>query len=204
MRSIALAFAVVLALVPPSGAQGAHSRCPHARVVLRSQTGVVFTRQGNARTVYYGCLFSVRKTFRLQQVGEYGLNNLAAETLRMAGRYVAYQQDYGSIGGQVNTISVRDLRTGVVVHQDTVSQRGGDWGDGVTTLVLRADGAIAWTTVTTEDYQHQTVELRAMSGPGKPRLVAESAEIAPRSLRLTPDRRSIQWQRGGVEQRAAL
>ena len=132
-----LALAVILLAASPAVAR---THCPRTGVVARSANAVVFTRgPGPAQYKrYYGCLLRVRKTFRLNQTGEFGLNVLHPRTIRLAGRYVAYEQDWGSgAGSALNTISVRDLSTGVVIHQAYVSQRGADFGDNATDVVLR-------------------------------------------------------------------
>jgi hypothetical protein len=201
--------------VAPATVDAAHRVCPTERTVLRTASGVVFSRHRDGRTIYYGCLWRVHKTYRLQQVGEYGLNNMTGRSsIRLAGRYVAYVQDYGSVGGEANTLSVRDLRTGKVIHQAEVASRGGDFSDQVATLVLKPSGSVAWTTRTSEDYKHPTVEVRAMDSStvrrpagavqDAPRLLDESPLVKPTSLRLTAHRSAVQWLNDGATRTAAL
>jgi hypothetical protein len=201
--------------VAPATADAAHRVCPTERTVVRTASGVVFSRDRDGRRVYYGCLWRVRKTYRLQQVGEYGLNNVREpSSIHLAGRYVAYVQDYGSTGGEANTLSVRDLRTGKVIHQAAVASRGGDFTDQVGTLVLKLNGSVAWTTRTSADFQHPTIEVRAMDsstvhragGPVQdvPRLLDESPVVEPASLRLTADRTGVEWSNNGATRTAPL
>src|SRR3954466_5873487 len=103
--------AVATALLVASPA-AARSHCPRDRMVVHSANAVVFTRGAAPYKRYYGCLLRVKKVFRLNQTGEFGLNVVHRTTIRLAGRYVAYEQDWGSgAGSALNTVSVRDLST---------------------------------------------------------------------------------------------
>jgi hypothetical protein len=206
-RRCGAALALLIALATSTAPADARTACPSSRIVARSADAVVFTRvakDDSGTVLYYGCLRRVKKTYRLNQVGEFGVNQVHRRTLRLAGRFVAYEQDWGSAAGSaLNTISVRDLRTGKVVHQAYVSRRGADFGDALQASVLKRSGSVAWTVRTSFDYVNPTVEVRAMdagtssneAGPidDKPRLLDAGSEVDPRSLRLSADRRSVTW-----------
>jgi hypothetical protein len=215
--STAVALAVIcLAAAAPASARRA---CPSTHVVVRSDSGVVFTRVAKdiSRTkLYYGCLHAVRKIYRLTQVGDYGLNNVHRTTIRLAGRYVAYEQDWGSgAGGPLNRISVRDLRTGVVIHQAEVSRRGSDLGDNATDVALKRTGSVAWIAKTYDQQADRaTAEVRAMTPAthrrtrspliDAPLLFDDGPEIGLASLRITADRRSVAWRHGSETRSAKL
>ena len=208
------ALAVLLATAVPAAAR---THCPTERIVTRSASAVVVARGPAASpgTRYYGCLTRVKKVFRLNQSGEYGLNLVHRATIRLAGRYLAYEQDWGSgAGGALNTISVRDLVTGVVIHQAYVSRRGADLGDSATDIVLKGTGSVAWIAGTDEQGTF-TLEVRAMTratrkgkpgGPitDDPALFDAGPDIGPRSLVLSRDRTHVSWTHGDESRSAPL
>jgi hypothetical protein len=201
LRVGALASALVALL--PATTSAAHRVCPTQHTLLRTKTGVVFSRSQHARKVYYGCLWRVRRTYRLQQVGEYGLNNIREpRSVHLAGRYVAYPQDYGTIDEEVNTVSVRDLVTGKVIYQDDLASTGS--GNVISALVLKLNGSVAWTTRTEDAAGNATVEVLAMDSPGHARVLANDPMIDPVSLQLSADRKTIDWLRDGAMQNAPL
>jgi hypothetical protein len=208
---------VFVALALPAVA-AARTACPQTHVVARSAKAVVFARTAHddvGTTVYYGCLLRVKKVYRLTQLGDWGLNEVHPRFIRLAGRYVAYEQDWGSgAGGASNTVSVRDLSTGVVIHQAYVSRDGGDDGDYAESIVLKRSGSVAWTAHTYDAHDNPTHEVRAMT-PGTrtghagvdidhPRLLDVGPNVVPGSLRLSANGSSVSWVKAGRRHSAAL
>jgi hypothetical protein len=208
----------LVAAAPTADAKRSH--CPTANTVVRGATGLVFTRRSSDHPgfrLYYGCLWRTKKIYRLGQHGDFGNNQVHSQSIRLAGRFVAYEQDWGSgAGSALNTISVRDLRSGVVIHQAEVSRRGADFGDNVTDVVLKRSGSVAWIARTfDQDANLATSEVRAMTDATRrdtrgsllsdaPLLLDDGPSIGLTSLSLAPDRRSVLWRHGAERRAAAL
>lgn len=213
-------MAVCLALAPAAPAGAGRTRCPTAHTVLRSADGVIFTRSGSdprGTTLYYGCLFRTKKVYRLGQRGDFGDNAVHRTSLRLAGRFVAYEQDWGSgAGGALNTISVRNLRTGVVVHQAEVSRRGADFGDHVSDVALKRSGSVAWIAqIFDQGANRASAEVRAVTratrkphaaGPilDAPQELATGPDIGAASLVLSRDATRVRWDQAGEIRTAPL
>jgi hypothetical protein len=158
-----VAFVLAISAAPAQ----ARTRCQlrGSSTIVQTSSGRIFSKPGTERLFsppqdipvvhYYGCLFSVGKRYSL------GFNANAdyclpfVSTWRLAGRYGAFLEvrgcDSGPDGGAVVR---RDLKTGVVVRDDTPAQVASDAPDSpfVTErpgyqpidLVLTASGALAW------------------------------------------------------------
>ncbi|HYZ29624.1 MAG TPA: hypothetical protein VE570_11240 [Thermoleophilaceae bacterium] len=208
-----LAFAAVtLALLTTPAAHAVRARRPTASVVVRSPEGLVFSRPNKSDPLlprlYYGCLFRVRENLPAEPERLRRQPN-RVDSVRLAGPFASYQQDWGSPAGDAtNSVTVRDLRTGVVIHDAPVSRLGGDSGDFATDSVLKRSGSVAWIAQTTDENDDVVFEVGAMTAAtrrrtkprveDKPLLLDSGPRIVPRSLELSRDHRRVSWSSGGT------
>lgn len=156
---------LVLSAAPAQASNSTRCQLRGSTTIVKTSFGRIFSEPGTKRLFsppgpipvvrYYGCLFSGGKRYSL------GFNANAdyclpfVSTWRLAGRYGAFLEargcDSGPDGGAVVR---RDLKTGVVVRDDTPAQVPSDAPDSPfvtgrpgyrpTNLVLKASGALAW------------------------------------------------------------
>jgi hypothetical protein len=118
---------------------------------------------------------------------------------KLVGRLVAYASEYAGRRDSTSYIHVRDGLSGREVLQlqsgpncDETNQAGP-----VSSLVLRADGAVAWIVQSCTRYPVQSYEVRTSKG-----MIAAGTDIDPDSLLLTAD--GITWTQAGVAHTATL
>ena len=119
----------------------------------------------------------------------------------LAGTITAYER--ASIGGALSGnaeyfVVVRDLRTGRILHYvptgESISPLPGIVGDGpVIAIVVKSDGAVAWT-VDTEESGGNSYHVHALDKNGQ-RVLASGADIDPHSLALAGS--TLYWAQGG-------
>lgn len=156
----------------------------------------------------YGCLYSKNKRYRLVDVSSgAGTSSIHNGTLRLAGRYVGLAtEDCGAIDCG-STIQVRNLKTGVRVHNtaaapnDTVEEDDTE-GPLVSDLELRkTNGSVAWIVQSQPAMGSATFEVRRSDSAGTS-LVDTGGNIVPNSLALSGS--SIFWLKGATSQTAGL
>lgn len=212
MRSALVAIVLAgTALAIPGVAEARHG-CPRAAdvaAVTSTSESIVYRKRRGAQAVY-GCWRRKGSPYRLNQIGDYGMTWLT-DRLALAGRYVAYEQDFLSGAGDANNhVTVRNLRTGRVVRQASSSARGADLGDAATAIVATRSGAVAWIARTALQPNGETqdgFEVRLLdrtTARDSPRLLERGASIEPASLRLTADRRSVTWVSEGQRRTAPI
>jgi hypothetical protein len=117
----------------------------------------------------------------------------------IAGRLFAYSDEFAGRRASSSSLYVRDGLTGrelLHVQSGTTCDETYEGGP-VSSLVLRADGAVAWVVEGCPPYAGTTYEVRTPNG-----VVASGADIDGDSLRLTAD--GITWMQGGSARSAPL
>ena len=153
--------------------------------------------------------------YRLNQKSDFG-DTVVRRPFAAAGPLLTYVQELLGADDAVFAVTVRDLRSGAVVHRGQNGTSG--FAENVYSLVIGRAGAVAWTTYDSHPasgiapaYQLLVLDqgtLRAAlpvdSGHRleRPRLVAEGSNIRPRSLHLTADRNGFTWMGGDSEHTA--
>ena len=200
---------VVISLLAPGAGGAAQSHGCHlsqAKVVAQTPISVVWLKSG-ARHLYYGCYRPRGAVFRLNQKADFGGVAKVKQPLRLAGRYVAYVQQFaGATENAAVTVTVRNLESGVVIHEAQIGYGapGRRW---VFSMVLNRHGSVAWTARSAE---YQVLKLDGASMPSRPLryqtpvVVARGPDIAPLSLRIASDGRTIRWTQGGATRSAPL
>jgi hypothetical protein len=164
----------------------AHHGCGSPKPLVQTREAVVFAkRQG-----VYACRFATGSVFRLDGPGNrvqtrptvFGKLSAPDPPLALAGAFAGYVAN-------AHKVVIRRLTDGKVVAAERSALP-------VATLVLRRDGAAAWTTPDPVDGSH---ELRTLAG-----LVDKGPDLDYYSLALSADRTRIFWVRGGKAQTAGL
>lgn len=200
LASLGLVGAVLLlgGLAAPEPANAASRlRCPGAggKTVLRTKAVRIFTLPGRFSTNrdYYGCLYSAKSAFRISLI-DYDGPTVPRRSIRLAGRYVALVQDYVLQDTSSDFVIVRDLMTGrsVYVGPRRVFGRVRD-------LVLKRTGSMAFVHEPFNDVR----QLRVTKATGDT-IVAQGQDIAPTSLELSSDRRSVTYLKAGERRSVPL
>jgi hypothetical protein len=147
------------------------------------------------RQGYYACLYKQGRISRLFDDGA-GLNTRPKP--RLKGAFVAYTSRGSAIGDEFDRVRVwnlRDARAVFTVNSTFVSD-----------LALKANGSVAWTArslVSTSTLNEPLFEVRRMSRQGD-ELVDRGTGIAPASLALWRNGRTISWTEDGRRQTSTL
>lgn len=204
--SLLASLALSVAFVFPVGAaardrRGSACRTKSARTLLATGQARVFQR----RDRIYACLYRGRRVFRIGARQSVGGGN--ARNLRLAGRFVAYTPTLNGV-----KLTVRDLRSGRVVHNEAAEDLTSPALSFLTDVKLRRTGAIAWIVERTPI----DVPLRPYRMPGDTlpdyqvlradragrALLDSGRDIAPGSLRLSGA--TVSWTKGGATRSAPL
>ena len=198
-----LVIPLLVASLLPAGA--AFARCPApsraVHVLARAGRSIVYNNprdkvyEGAGRV--YACRGPRGRPHTINQRGEWGYNGL--DSFVLAGPFVAFEEDWGSAaGGAAYDVVVRDIRTGRIAVDASVSERGGDVDDQAEVILLKRNGSVGWlaTTGPPDDIDnHLTREVHIADRDGI-RLLDQDTAIAENSLRMSRDRRSISWRHG--------
>lgn len=204
-----LALLVALSLLPAAGAEAAarHRVCgpATARTLAQSSQARVFAvyDADHGHFVPYACGRGGDRRRRLTHYWErecYGSSSGCGGLglVTVTGRFVAYE-DFDCCGSdEVNRFSMHILNTRTM----RLRFRTRNWGGSLTGIVLRADGASAWS-FATFDQARQTASraIRRFPSCGAA-LIASGPGVEDGSLRLVPE--GISWIEDGTERRAPL
>jgi hypothetical protein len=202
--SMLLAVPWLLATAPAAFAQ-----CPRAssvRVLAHSEDAMVYERKYGAT---YGCLRRTGRPHRLNRPSEFGGFN-GVDTVRFAGHFVAFQEDFDSAaGGSAYVLVVRNLLTGALVTESDVSERSGGYGDSSQVVLLKPNGAVAWLAATgSADEERYFLEVHMVDhdrrGRWRQRLLDQSDSVHRYSLKSSADRRHITWRHGDTTRSATF
>jgi Ca2+-binding RTX toxin-like protein len=190
----------IRATTPPEGSSPPARRCRStakgSRVVQRAGSRVVYRRPGGV----FGCATKRGRERELpDEGGGIDTGRPRQAPLRIAGRYVGYVTRGSAIGDEFDRLYVYDLVAGRAVLIES--------GDAIGTLVLKANGSVAWTDISTVrpvDFETRVYEVRQVSVVDKlgSVLLERGTGVAPRSLRRSGDQ--ISWRSGGSERTAPL
>ncbi len=202
-------LAAGIASLALAGPAAAHPCSAHARggtVTHKTKEAHVFTKRDRR----YACASRIGRAVLLPgldtlEAQRFGDGNVAFQ-ITLSGVFVGYGRytlhPAGGAGDTQQDIFVVDLRTGGTVVQQQSTQV---MGDGVSNylerFVLKRNGSVGWIG------RHHTNEVHQVSNaPGSPgRVMLDSGDdIDPQSLRLSSDRRTMTWTKGGVTKSAPL
>ncbi len=188
---------------------GPGPRCaPHgAHVIKRDAQAELYELEDDAPLEVFGCF---RGSRRVSTLGPFAAGSpegaSGIEHVTLTGALVAYEEASipGEKGGEhaksVWLLIVRNLASGRIVRRlPTGAAPAGTNAIGagsVVRLVLKANGAVAWTT----EYSFgpvsgpRTYQVRAVDKTGN-RLLASGTNVRPKSLKLTGS--ALSWIQGG-------
>jgi hypothetical protein len=215
-RLVAAVMACLVVSGVPAAAGPAHSRrtaqgaarapsCTHAvgRTLSADAAAVVY--EVPEAVAIFGCVVGKHRSYFLGPP-PFGTPDGAAgvELPTLAGPIVAYGHDKIGESFKEWLVMVRDLRTGRVLRRlptgTPVNPRPSVTGIGViTSLAVKANGAVAWIVQTTEE--NGSYQVHAVDGSGA-RLLASGADVAPASLALAAS--TLYWTQGGRPFSASL
>lgn len=216
MRSTALKGSILAAVLTgvlamaPAASAGRYDdrvRCnsktvKRANVVARSSEAAVFTKRslipgtGIYRYRSYACMFR-RGPISYLQRSDTTRSQLGS---KLAGRFVGFRQFYGITEfGSESGLVVLDMRTGDVVLEGPPRADGTN----LASFVVKRNGSAAWISVPEEPGDTVVWKAEATNVFEREQLEA-ATDIDTRALRLSADRRTITWTRGGTSRSAPL
>jgi hypothetical protein len=199
-------IALVAAIAAPSAAAGRDRCAPRgAKTVKQTSQVRVFTQTRRRASTYYACLRgSGRRPVEVATAFDDPESESIERVTRVlvAGTSVAVEStdfdDLGPDGSESASLVVADLRRGGRFFGVTIDTTDGLYA-GFTKVLLRADGAAAWTLAGNGDYDEVDV-LGADDERATP--VAYAKGIDPRSLRFGGD--GVTWLQDGITRTAAI
>jgi hypothetical protein len=186
----------------PSAPAAARSKCAAkgSRTITATRDARAFRRAGRS----YACLYRVGRRFRLgDEPAEPDF--FRAFSVRLAGRYVAYELAFVGREETHFDVRVRNLRSGRWVHRLPANSAPetspiSTSSPGVTDLALARNGAVAW--ITRDPYVNPaTLEVHKADADGHAQLDT-GAGIDPGSLALSG--KTIYWLSNGTPRTATL
>jgi hypothetical protein len=211
VRRAALIAAVTTGLLL-GVASAAAARCPSrssVEVVRLTSQAIVYERKGGFGATY-ACWLRDGRPHRINRPSEFG-GFTSIDTLRFAGHFVAFQEDFESAAGFAQYwIIVRNLVDGSVLWEGQISERGGDYGDSSEILLLKPNGSVAWLVESGDEddehvfYREVHIADRDHRGRVRERMPDQYHGIRRNSLRVTADRRHVTWLHGTGLRRATF
>jgi hypothetical protein len=124
----------------PGNSVGAVCGPQSARTLARDAVARVYTSAGNV----YGCAARTKRSYRLGTTGA-SIAAARVEAIRVAGRTAAYGVRTSGVDTGHTTVNVRRLTTGALLAQRSATTTiGVEGSQSIDSLVLKADGAVAW------------------------------------------------------------
>jgi hypothetical protein len=201
-----LTLAVLIAALVAAPPAAARDRCsPKGSKTVKQTAGVrVFSITRRDVTTYYGCLRGSGSPRRLSAGRgdqDQTLDSESVSNVAIAGTNVALVQyrfvDIGVEGAETEFVVVANLRRGGRLF--TAGFDVGDQYDSFVTVLLRPDGAAAWSIDGHGDYSEVDV-LGATAKRAVP--VAYAKGIDPKSLAFAPP--AVTWTQDGATRSAAI
>lgn len=210
------AMVVSLALtqsVATANGDAAKCQLKSSHTVVQNEHVRIYRRRGDT----FGCLRSQNKRYKLGTYRRDDFLIAGQRNLRLAGRYVAYEDFHEGKDGLQYHVVVFDLRTGRRKHDVATGPTppatgviGFAYGIGSTTAIrLRATGAVGWIArnryVDSPLYEvrkRDTARSRGVNGDGGTELLAQGPNIDPTSLGLRGA--SLSWNQDGQRHTARL
>jgi hypothetical protein len=160
-------------------------------------------RSGRGPEGIFGCARGAGRAFYLGPFVEGGSSgSVGTSLIVLAGPVVAYGTEQNGQEVTHEEIWVRNLRTGRVLHHVPNGERPNPHSVGLgetAAIVVRADGAVAWTVRAGET--RGGIQLRSVDASGS-HLLAMSPTIDPRSLALAGS--TVYWTDDGKPASAQL
>ena len=199
IRLAVIGIAAAALIATPAAA--ARDRCAVSgtRTLKANASVSVLKRHNHHGTTWFGCLRSSGALTRLghDPPGDGSLSGGSVNNVRVAGTSVAlihnFFEDIGTEGEESDTIVVADLSPGGRHYHRRYRIGEFDRHSDVAKLVLRDDGAAAWTVVAADD-KHVAVEVLGPDATAK-RRVASGTGIARRSVAIGPE--GVSWKQDG-------
>ena len=224
MGRLCIALLIVVGLLfLPSASFAASGGCVPARakVVKADKQAVVYTRAGREGPVLWGCSRATGRSHRLGEPEHCSLGPEAGECeglelVVLAGEVVAFGAvqapiEVDGVETNRNTVGVRSVRTGRLLFEvpdgePTRPELHWIGIGGISSLVAKPDGSIAWIAIDEEWPCEPNIEVcRSQlhaNQHGRSSLLAASALIGRRSLRLKGS--LLTWREAGHERNAEL
>jgi hypothetical protein len=174
---------------------------PRARTLAYSAQARVYTVGGSA----YGCVVPARNTLRLGSVLGFPHGRTHIGAVAVAGRIAAYGVTAFGVDTSGTNVLVRRLSDGALLGSyPATAVRLAESFSAVGSLVVRADGAVAWIGRTTSIGRLARAVQVWKAGPSaaSPTLVDSGGGIAPASLRLHGS--TLSWRDGSTARQATL
>ena len=211
--SIAALVVVCVVVVAPAGA--AKNKCQRFaskyRIMAQSPTSVVFQEAARdpARdpgfSVAYGCRFSQGRLRELPASSEQD-----AYGFQLAGRYVAYATNTAEEASPTTgaTVYVVDLKTGKAAFAEGAyvvppSPPDVEFSDSVDSIVLRANGSVAWITDASGSNNPQETLVVRRHGTSVT-VLDRGFDVRLGSLALSRDGTTVFWMRGSTAKAAPM
>jgi hypothetical protein len=205
-RAVPLLAAIAVAL--SVGGPAAWSRPAHLASAACSPAGSQTLASSRSSRVYalggkaYACLDSNGKTYKLGSA-TLCIGGVRAGPFALAGGDVAYGAtscgiDFSSSELIVKSlVSGRTLRRAPATNTSLVEQEGG-----VRSLVLKADGSVAWIATEQSLGNHHRLLQLFKDDKGGLKLLDSGLSVAPSSLKLRGSQ--LTWRRDGTSRHATL
>jgi hypothetical protein len=199
---VVVLLAVIAGALPLAAAssQGSASRCgPVAgRTIAADAVARVYT-VGDA---VYGCASGGAKSYKLGQLGSC-IASSRVSAVKVAGRLAAYGLERCGVDTGFTEVVVRRLTNGAQLRSlPATSPPGAESFQSVDSLVLKADGAVAWIGIGSSIVGHgRVIEVRKADRSGKA-LLDSGSSVDPRSLRL--HRSVLTWKHASSTRSATL
>jgi hypothetical protein len=218
-RCVPVIALVGFVMVPVSSAHAdvSSKRCAlvGSQTVLRTEHARIYRQYGST----YGCLYARDRRYRIATYSRDDYGQANQRNVRVAGRYVAFEDFYEGKDGYQYHVIVSNLQTGRRVCDiatgptpDNIVVSGYAYGIGHTTSIqLRATGGVAWIArnayATGPRYEVRkrdrgTDRDRGPDGDLGTTLLAQGSDIAPASLRLHGE--ALTWLQDAVPHDASL
>jgi hypothetical protein len=175
------------------------SKARGSKVHARTSTTVVYGRG----FYFYACRFAQGRPRRLiDEGGGIKVGRDGQVGVKIAGRYIAYATLGSGIGDEVDRVYVYDVVAGrQLIVEPTYSY--------VSALALKSNGSVAWiqgAVIYGRDGSRQRMEVRKVSLTERQGnvLLDIGSGIAPKSLKLSADAKSVSWMRDGATRTATL
>jgi hypothetical protein len=201
---VCLLMAFVVTVIPAAYAAGAgaatRARVPCGRPAAHTLAVDRVARVYTSRGLVWGCAAG-RRSYRL---GANGPRDRVGP-IALAGTVTAYGLTRSGVDTVSASVLVRQLRTGAVLRdeQAITAGLGPEFFEAVDAVVVRSDGAVAWTARAGSVISGQAREIEVNRADRRGRSLLDSGKgIQTQSLRLRGAR--ISWRHGAQTRSAVL
>ena len=211
-RSLVLTLALAVASLgaAPASEAASSKRCRalagKQKVVAKSNDAIVVRRgtEQQLTLTYSYCLFVKPRLYKLP--GQNGGDTEYYGPFTLQGRYLAYghvnaEEASPFTPGWVEMVDMK-RRKRLFQHDAFPTEPTAEDSTGVTQILVRADGAIAWIGYLFDQPENYAVQT-ALLGQAQPAEVDRGTDVGKTSLRRVPGNdEAFSWTRGGVRKQA--